>query len=201
CGMSMWNGRISVVASTVLLMTFSLRHGRTGRPARPSPVARDLLTRPDGLRERRFGGSPPPRRTSTAPPRIPTSSDSASRPRTPGMCLPPRETHGLSPSTTRKSDRRADFSTLCPPSSGSATCTDCPLGAARARPRAAQNDASAWQRRRAQNRRYVLGPASQGAVLVSNLGQTEFMATYLVNKRAVAKARDLIDAHQYRVRS
>src|SRR5262249_40590485 len=31
--------------------------------------------------------------------------------------------------------------------------------------------------------------------------QTEFMATYLVNKRAVAKARDLIDARQYRVRS
>ena len=27
------------------------------------------------------------------------------------------------------------------------------------------------------------------------------MATYLVNKRAVAKARDLIDARQYRVRS
>jgi hypothetical protein len=31
--------------------------------------------------------------------------------------------------------------------------------------------------------------------------QTEFMATYSVNKRAVAKARDLIDARQYRVRS
>jgi hypothetical protein len=37
--------------------------------------------------------------------------------------------------------------------------------------------------------------------LGTNLGQTEFMATYLVNKRAVAKARDLIDARQYRVRS
>ena len=34
-----------------------------------------------------------------------------------------------------------------------------------------------------------------------NLGQTEFMATYSVNKRAVAKARDLIDARKYRMRS
>jgi len=32
-------------------------------------------------------------------------------------------------------------------------------------------------------------------------GQTRFVATYIVNKRGVAKARQLIDAHQYRVRS
>src|SRR4051794_17808597 len=32
-------------------------------------------------------------------------------------------------------------------------------------------------------------------------GQTELMASYLVNKKAVVNARDLIDAHQYRVRS
>jgi hypothetical protein len=33
------------------------------------------------------------------------------------------------------------------------------------------------------------------------LGQTEPMAAYRVNKRGIAKARELIDAHQYRVRS
>ena len=32
-------------------------------------------------------------------------------------------------------------------------------------------------------------------------GQTELMARYLVNRRGVSKARELIDAHQYRVRS
>ena len=35
----------------------------------------------------------------------------------------------------------------------------------------------------------------------SDLGRLEPMATYRVNKRGVAKARELIDAHQYRVRS
>src|SRR3954464_13334694 len=32
-------------------------------------------------------------------------------------------------------------------------------------------------------------------------GQTELVATYRVNRRGVAKARELIDAQQYRVRS
>jgi hypothetical protein len=40
-------------------------------------------------------------------------------------------------------------------------------------------------------------PRSRG----TDLGQTELMAKYRVNKRAVTKARDLIDAGQYRVRS
>jgi len=39
------------------------------------------------------------------------------------------------------------------------------------------------------------------ALTGTDLGQTEFMAEYLVNKTAVANARDLIDARQYRVRS
>jgi hypothetical protein len=34
-----------------------------------------------------------------------------------------------------------------------------------------------------------------------DIRNTDVMATYEVNKKAVAKARDLIDAHQYRVRS
>ena len=34
-----------------------------------------------------------------------------------------------------------------------------------------------------------------------DLGQTELMAKYLVNRSGVAKARELIDARQYRVRS
>ena len=33
------------------------------------------------------------------------------------------------------------------------------------------------------------------------IGQTEAVATYRVNRRGVAKARELIDAHHYRVRS
>jgi hypothetical protein len=35
----------------------------------------------------------------------------------------------------------------------------------------------------------------------NQLGQTGFVARYVVNKSGVAKARALIDAHQYRVRS
>jgi hypothetical protein len=41
--------------------------------------------------------------------------------------------------------------------------------------------------------------SAQRAVVA--LGQNETVATYVVNKRGVAKARDLIDAGQYRVRS
>ena len=36
---------------------------------------------------------------------------------------------------------------------------------------------------------------------MKRVGQTGLVANYTVNKRGVAKARQLIDAHQYRVRS